>query len=340
MSVADQRVSPSTSDQRSRTPQTALSVARKRMLGQPRELCELLEDVAPVERLAARLSGERPVALVGTGTSWHAANQGAWLLRAAGVPARAIAAIDAAVHPEALGGEEQILLVTNRGSQRYVRAIERKARRTGALWGKISALGVDRADVTTVTVEASACVTAGHLAALARLAQLADLLGAPLDGLSEVPSLVSRALRSPAPAVEPPRALEFVGAGINQWTAAEGALKVREAARVPSNGCEVEHMLHGPIASLDERDALVVLDGGGPASERTGEVAAAAARAGVRVRYVREDDLGPLLSVFALTATVQRIAIERAECLGANPDSFGFEQPRRWAAFAEIWSRL
>ena len=42
-----------------------------------------------------------------------------------------------------------------------------------------------------------------------------------------------RAARGVGP---PQRLLEFVGAGPNQWTAAEGALKVRETAYVAAEG--------------------------------------------------------------------------------------------------------
>ena len=60
------------------------SVMRETMDSQPALLRDLLADPGPVETAAGRLRGRR-VLLSGTGTSWHAANHGAWLLRAAGV---------------------------------------------------------------------------------------------------------------------------------------------------------------------------------------------------------------------------------------------------------------
>jgi glucosamine--fructose-6-phosphate aminotransferase (isomerizing) len=131
--------------------------------------------------------------------------------------------------------------------------------------------------------------------------------------------------------VRPPaRLVEFIGAGPNQWTAAEGALKARETCYVATQGLAVEQFLHGPAVALDSRDALVSLDGGGPGAERVEAVAAAAEAAGATVYRVQERELGEQLSVFALTAGVQRVALELAETLGTNPDNFREDQHTAW----------
>ena len=189
----------------------------------------------------------------------------------------------------------------------------------------------------TVPQEQSSAYTASHLGALMRAAQLARALGADLPGLSEVPAAVDAAYRSPQadPARPPRRLIEFTGGGINQWTAAEGALKIREAAYVASEGLAVEQFLHGPSVALGRDDRLVCLDGGGPWSARVAEVAQAAQEAGVAVTRVADDRLGELLSIFQLTVAVQRIALEAAETLGVNPDTFGLDQPGH-----EAWDRI
>ncbi|HEX5145754.1 MAG TPA: hypothetical protein VFV85_01930, partial [Conexibacter sp.] len=127
---------------------------------------------------------------------------------------------------------------------------------------------------------------------------------------------MAEALEGPSPGVEPPeRLLEYVGAGPNAWTAAEGALKVRETARVASEGLMVEQLLHGPAVALAERDALVCLDGGGPGAERLEQVARVVEASGARVHRIAARELGEPLSVFPLTIAVQRIALEAAEAL-------------------------
>jgi glucosamine--fructose-6-phosphate aminotransferase (isomerizing) len=74
------------------------SVMRATIWRQPEDLRTLLDDVAPVETQAQRLSGRRLV-VVGTGTSWHAANHAVWLVREGGVDASAVQAMDAALVP-------------------------------------------------------------------------------------------------------------------------------------------------------------------------------------------------------------------------------------------------
>ena len=100
----------------------------------------------------------------------------------------------------------------------------------------------------------------GHLGALIRLAQLAVALGASLDGLDDVPDAVEAALARDLGVQPPLRLLELIGAGPNQWTAAEGALKIRETSRIATEGLSVEQFFHGPSVAVDERDALVCLD--------------------------------------------------------------------------------
>ena len=200
-------------------------------------------------------------------------------------------------------------------------------------------MGVEGADLVTVERERSSAYTASHLGALLRAAQLARALGADLPGLGEIPSVVDRVHRARcedgqlAPA--PVRLMEFIGGGINQWTAAEGALKIREAAYVASEGLAVEQFLHGPSVAVGRPDRLVALDGGGTWSARVAEVAQAAEGSGVPVTRVVHDGLGELLSIFPLTVAVQRIALEAAETLGVNPDTFGLDLPERQA-----WDRI
>ena len=164
-----------------------------------------------------------------------------------------------------------------------------------------------------------------------RVAQLAGL-----RDLERVPDAVEAALRLELEVAPPGRVLELTGAGPNQWTAAEGALKVRETSQVATEGLSVEQLLHGPSVALDARDALVCLDGGGPGSERLEEVATAAETCGVRVHRFSETGLGEALSVFPLTVVVQRIALDLAEQLGADPDAFGFDVPGREAAWTRV----
>ena len=65
------------------------------------------------------------------------------------------------------------------------------------------------------------------------------------------------ALLRPPPRDE--RDLVIAGAGPAAFTAREGALKLREGARVPAVGHDIEFLLHGSAVPLDRRDALAEL---------------------------------------------------------------------------------
>ena len=201
----------------------------------------------------------------------------------------------------------------------------------------VSAIGAG-GDVETVAPEASYAYTSSHTAALLRLAQIATALGAELGELGEIPDRVAAVLARPAPLVgEPRRLLELIGAGPNAWTAQEGALKVREASYVAAEGLNAEQFFHGPSVALDERDTLVVLDGGGPMAARVESIAAAVEVTGAGVVRFAERDLGEPLSVFALTTVVQRIALDLAEARGVSPDRFRYEEdPERERAFESV----
>jgi glucosamine--fructose-6-phosphate aminotransferase (isomerizing) len=313
------------------------SVMRETMMGQPEELRRLLADQGPIGPAADRLRGRR-VLLIGTGTSWHAANHGAFLLRLAGVEAWPVQAADAALYALEPTPDDALILLSHRGIKTYTSQVLERARARG-----VPAVVISRrespagADLETVDNERSSAFTASHLAALLRLAQLAVALGADLGNLAAVPDAVSEELTGPDPEVVPPaRLLEFIGAGTNQWTAAEGALKVRETAYIPTEGLSAEQFLHGPSVALGKDDTLVCLEGGGPMRERVCQIADAAAATGVTVHRFERTALGEPLSIFPLTVIVQRIALGCAEALGTNPDTFGYDVPGR----KETWGAI
>lgn len=312
-----------------------MSAMRDTMASQPAALERILADRERLDDAAARIAGRR-ILLVGTGTSWHAANQGAFMLRRAGLEAWPVAAADAASGDPAPGAGDALILLSHRGTKRFTSDVLRSAREAGVPTVVISRQGNPEADLDTVENESSSAFTASHLGALLRIAQLAEHAGAALGPLAEVPAAVAEELAGGPTEVGPPRRLlEFTAFGINAWTAAEGALKIRETARVASEGLAGETLLHGPAVALGADDALVCLDGG-TRSERLAELADVIAAHGTRVHRFERRALGETLSVFPLTVVVQKIAAEAAEVLGTNPDRFGRDLPGREAAWGAV----
>ncbi|WP_027005713.1 SIS domain-containing protein [Conexibacter woesei] len=306
------------------------------MESQPAELERVIGDEGPAVAAAEQLRG-REVLLVGVGTSWHAAEHGAWLLREAGVRARAAHAADLAPYGVPVDPALGVVVMSHTAGTGYSIEILKRAREAGAAVVHVGGIG-SGADVETVEPEKSYAYTASHTAALARIAQIARALGADMKDLERVPGAVAEVLALDGPLIEvPSRLVELIGAGPNAWTAAEGALKIREAAYVAAEGLGSEQFFHGPSVALDEQDALVVLDGGGPMAARTQKIADAVEVTGARVVRFAHAQLGEALSIFPLTVVVQRIALELSEARGVSPDRFRFEESReREVAFEGV----
>ncbi len=303
------------------------------MRSQPEQLARLLADPDPAGVAAARLAGRR-LLLIGVGSSWHAAHHGTWMLREAGVEAEAAHAADLAPYERPIDAQDGVIVLSHTGGTGYSMQMLERARQAGAAALHISGIG-NGGELETVAPEASYTYTASHTGALLRLAQIATALGARLGALDAIPERVAAVLDLPGPLIGVPhRLVELIGAGPNAWTAQEGALKIREASYVAAEGLSSEQFFHGPSVALDEQDTLVVLDGGGPAADRTEAIAGAIQVTGARVARFAERNLSEALSVFPLTVVVQRIAVELAEARGVSPDRFRYEEdPRREAAF-------
>ena len=306
------------------------------MWSQPEQLARLVADAGPVEAAATLLAGRR-LLLIGIGTSWHAAHHGAWMLREAGVDAEALHAADVAPYERPIDARDGVIVLSHTGGTGYTMQMLERARRSGAATVHISGIG-NGGELETVAAEASYAYTVSHTGALLRLAQIATALGAQLGALDAIPERVAAVLDMPGPLIGvPDRLVELIGAGPNAWTAQEGALKIREASYVAAEGLSSEQFFHGPSVALDEQDTLVVLDGGGPAADRTEAIAGAVEVTGARVARFAQRELGEALSVFPLTVVVQRIALELAEARGVSPDRFRYEEdPRREAAFEAL----
>ena len=179
---------------------------------------------------------------------------------------------------------------------------------------------------------------------MARLAQLAVALGSPpwRAGLARVPDAL-RATLNLRPqvlrAVERlriERVVHYVGGGPAYATALEGALKLREAAYVSTEGHELESILHGPLISLQGEDTVVILAQPGAAMERTGELAAAlheigstsvavgpsAARLPATTVQLETPAIDELLAPMINVVPLQWLALEVSRRLGVDADSF------------------
>jgi glucosamine--fructose-6-phosphate aminotransferase (isomerizing) len=303
---------------------------------QPAELRRLAGlDLPPhARRLAA---GERAW-LVGTGTSLHAAELGAAMLGRAGVDARFASSMDFARRAPLRAGDG-VIVISHTGETAYARASRARALDLGAETLSLTATGVGWPEAIEVTErERSETYTRSYTAVLGVLALLAGELGAEglgPDAIAAAADAADAALADPGIHLlpEPERLLVLAGTGPEAVTAREGALKLREAARLAAEGYDAEYLLHGSAVPLDGRDALLLL--GHDEDGFVRELGHAAAGGGITVaRLDQQEPQDELLAQIPLTVRLQLLALRRAEAGGHDPDTV---ITGSWAAEG-VWS--
>jgi glucosamine--fructose-6-phosphate aminotransferase (isomerizing) len=320
-------------------PDTTTALERQ-ITSQPEQLEAVLAEPLPTSA-AERLRSAGRIWLVGTGTSQHAAELGAQMLQAAGRDARAASSMAFANRPPFAEGDGVILISHNAGSETaYAGASWTMATRAGLPVVPITRRGGSLPDaIETVHKETSHTYTASYTAALVQLARLAHELGAEAysaDALERVPPAVRTAIDDPRTEAiaQPERLLVLTGEGPAGVTAREGALKVREAARFPAEGYDVEYLLHGHAVPLDASDHLLTL---APPDTQglTAGVEDAARGVGIPVTRIEEPaDLPSPLEQIPLTIRLQLLALRYALERGQNPDvaiEGPWDDPELWA---------
>jgi glucosamine--fructose-6-phosphate aminotransferase (isomerizing) len=305
---------------------------------------------AALAAAASTLANAAHVVLAGTGSSWHAALVGAWLLARGGrLGARVRVSFggDLADYGMAREAGTALLGVTHRGTGSVANALT-AARATGAGTVVVTAKRVDAPGaehvLRTVEREASDTHTVSYTAALGLLAMLAaavgkdDTLGRAVDALPDQLALLlgQESWEDIAARFGRRRHHWFIGGGPNHATALEGALKLAEAAGVPALGVDAEQFLHGPWAAVGAEDLVVVVAPPGPSRARCLTAARVAQSAGAAVLALCADgdgELGALaaetialpeveehLSPIAAVVPLQLFAYHVALVRGRNPD--------------------
>jgi glutamine---fructose-6-phosphate transaminase (isomerizing) len=297
---------------------------------QPDELERVLTSGAirqEVHAAAEALHRVRRIWMVGTGTSQHAAHLGAAMLQDAGRSAHAVSSMQFVKNAPIVGPKDGVVIVTHTGETSYALAARALAFAAAIQTVTIAREGIGMNDVIeTVPKETSETYTVSYTTALLVLAMIAAEMGADsitTDALRAVPDAVRSALAAPGTeqVPVPRRSLQIVGAGHSSITAKEGALKVREGARVLAEGHDAEFFLHGTAVPLNGDDHLLAITSGDEDGLVEG-VATAAAGAGLGVtRLVETSSLPPALVQIPLTVRLQLLASRFADERGQNPDT-------------------
>ncbi len=314
--------------------------------GQPAFVRETLEGLRHADARTF-LGTSRTLVVTGCGTSFHAALIGARILQEALGDATAVRAVHPydLLHGYILPANATVLGVSHSGATSTTNQALALARRSGvATRGLCGLPGTRMAEVaeellvTGSVHDHSWANTMSYTTQLAAFARLAEAVSEEPremfpDGLDGLPALLEETLacearvRRLAKRVAGHSRVTFLGSGLDEVTALEAALKIRETCSFPASGYHVEQFLHGPFLSLDRRDAVVALRSSDDDERETdilrglagtgAEVAVAGEAADVDIRLpAAPADLRPVLSIVPLQFLAYYAALERK----ANPD--------------------
>jgi fructoselysine-6-P-deglycase FrlB-like protein len=343
----------------------------------------------PAGRLAAAIrtaleKGE-PVVVTGCGTSEHGAQAFAAIaadaavrgdVRGADRPGAVIAAqaFEAALAPQRGG---LVIGVSHEGGTAATLAALDAAAANGARTAAVTvsaASPIGRAGIVLATgeIDRSWCHTVGYLSpVLAGVAAGAALTGEPGDAdpgplrwLLDAGLAQAGAVEAIAAALGGLREIVVVASGSDRPAGRELALKIEEAAWLPTTSRDLETFLHGHLPAMDDGTGVVLVladrHGRDARSARAQQAMAAASRVGVRAgailaealdgdwpafllpagRILVPDSPGLPAPVAALVGTVtplQLLTERLARARGTNPDPIRRDQLayREAAALAE-----
>jgi glucosamine--fructose-6-phosphate aminotransferase (isomerizing) len=297
---------------------------------QPEELFRIVTSERVREQVhvaTEALQRARRIWIVGTGTSHHAAILGAGMLQDAGRAATPMSSMRFVQWAPIVGPEDMIVVITHTGETAYALAARALATTAGLHTITITKRGTSFPHaIETTTAETAETYTVSYTTALMVLAMIAKEMGAESvtdDALALVPEAARNAIEAPGTehVPQPERVLVVAGAGPAAVTASEGALKLREGARVLAEGYDAEYLLHGSAVPLDGRDRILGLT----TPDEDGFVrsmAQAAGSEGIPVDLVEEEaPLPVLLAQIPLTVRLQMLALRLAIERGQDPDT-------------------
>jgi glutamine---fructose-6-phosphate transaminase (isomerizing) len=313
---------------------TALEQAIGAQAGQIEQMLQV-----DVGEAAAQLSGARRIWLVGTGTSQHAAELGVWMLESSGRERHWMSAATFARFGPRLTADDGVVVISHTAETAFASRSRLRALAAGARVVSITGRGGGWPEaIETVAKERSETYTVSYTATLVVLARLAAAMGATEIAHSDLELLPGRVAEAAEAAVSldgiPERLLVIAGVGPGAVSAREGALKVREAARLPAEGYEGEYLLHGSAVPLGPRDSLLLLAPSGDPDGLLSAIGSAASAAGVAVGAIGEPgELPAVLAQIPLTVRLQTLALRWADQRGQDPDTVitsGWAQTSLW----------
>jgi glucosamine--fructose-6-phosphate aminotransferase (isomerizing) len=297
---------------------------------------------------------------IGIGSSHHASQIGAWLLRAAGKDSVPVHAFDFLHYRDQypVRAGDAAVVFGHTGTTTFTRRVLDVLVANGLPVVAVAGTSAEYAGVTTTLrttqPEKAATYTTSHLCAMAIVAKVAAEMGASFgDALERIPDQVEELLAReaevwPVAGASAGKRIYAYGAGPNEATATEVMIKVREAAFQTIDGMAAEQFLHGPTVSFNAGDRAIVIHVPGAGQDRVSGIARVNVGMGGDIWAVGQpiadlpadhfalpeipEVLSPLLAVVPMQLFASRLAAIR----GTNPDDFRRDDPIYAAAFAKV----
>ncbi len=345
------------------------------ILSQPAEVMKAVErNMDGAISFAASLSPvSRPVIyLVGTGSSFHAAELAAYFFNGIERPSQVIAVPVSSYEfvnylPE-VRKEDAVVVISHRGYKSFSNSSLKICREKQWNSAAVTGFGSTIADTDaqfvfrTVEQEKSSAHTVSLTTALGILYALSVAVRMPdQEARSDIVSTMGAVAAQMEKALEARQVLHrqlsdlgtigrvwISGTGPNKTVAREGALKIQETSYIDAYGFELEQMIHGPMraASLKEDLFIPVIWGG--RGERTHELISSLDSVDARIITVSDspseshncircgkgvdEQLSPFITLIPMQLTALSLALLR----GTDPDTFRRDDP----FFSKIDSKL
>ena len=218
---------------------------------------------------------EGTLCVVGMGASAHASHLLVELLSRQGRRVTALSAGSFAGKDDSYRPADSYVLISESGESVEVLDAATRLHRVAPTLAITNAVPSPLTTVTDAHLDLrcgtdSAVYTVGYTTTLQALALLADWLGAPGPDtdLAQIPHHAGQLLEAGSDTaavtarIGQARCVDVVGHGAHYGSAAEMALMIREACRLPSGCHDTYEYLHGPMEWLDKRSACIVFGAG------------------------------------------------------------------------------
>ncbi len=252
---------------------------------QEQAIRDTLSEKNNIEEVIEAIGNIKKICFVACGTSYHASLTGKYLIESmAGISTDVIFASEFKYLSNALDDETLVIFISQSGETADTLKALKTANKTSKTLAIVNVLGssatreADYVIFTHAGPEIGVAATKTYISQLICIYLFAGILSKNnelLDKLDKIPEYVSEILKREgeikkiAPQYKYARDFFFIGRGLAYSTALEGALKLKEITYIHAEGYAAGELKHGPLALIDEKIPVVVVNPPGESYDKT-----------------------------------------------------------------------